>query len=154
MLDESRFTEKPYGYSEYLEILTSIISGYNQPLKTDHLQLFEHCLMPLHRHRFISHFRPNLVKAVSTFINKDESLSCLAILTCLKYWSLVNSSNEVACLSEVETYLNLLKSTSHLNDICVSLIKRVSLCACSLNWEVSERALYLLHNPVLLQLLK
>ena len=110
--------------------------------------------MPLHRHRFIAHFRPNLSKAVSTFINKDESLVCLAILTCLKYWPLVNSNNEVACLSEVETYLNLLKSTTHLIDICVSLIKRVSLCACSLNWAVAERALYMLHNPVLLQLIK
>lgn len=29
ILDESNFTEKPYGYSEYLEILTSIIAGYN-----------------------------------------------------------------------------------------------------------------------------
>ena len=60
--------------------------------------------------KFIGNFRQNLVKAISCFILKDESLAEQAILTCLKYWPLVDPTNEVASLIEIETILNLLKS--------------------------------------------
>lgn len=67
--------------------------------------------MPLHRHKFIAFFRQNLITAVSCYIQKDESLADTAILTVLKYWPLINPANEVASLSEIETYLSLLKDT-------------------------------------------
>jgi hypothetical protein len=97
--------------------------------------------MPLHRHKFISLFRQNLITAVSNFIQKDETLVETAILTVLKYWPVVNPTNEVASLSEIETYLNLLKDPSPLTDLAYALVERVAICSASLNWMVAERAL-------------
>ena len=37
LIDESSEVEKAYGKSEFLEILISIINGYNFPLKQDNL---------------------------------------------------------------------------------------------------------------------
>lgn len=152
--DETRLADKPYGFAEFLELLTSFIVGYSVPLKPDHVQLFEHCLMPLHRHRHIAFFRQNLIKAVGAFISKDESLIETAILSILKYWPVVNPLNEVASLAEIEAYLNLLRSPHVLADISLNLVGRIASCACSLNWMVAQRALYLLNSPILLQLLK
>jgi serine/threonine-protein phosphatase 2A regulatory subunit B' len=123
-------------------------------LKQENLQIFEHCLMPLHRHRFIGFFRQSLVKAITCFISKDEGLIELALLTCIKYWPLVKPSNEVDSLAEMETYLNQIKTVAHLSDICIPFVERVALCASSLHWMVAERALFLMHNPVFINLLR
>ena len=94
------------------------------------------------------------MKALQCFINRDESLSSIAILSCLKYWPLVNPNNEVASLTEIESILSLLKSTQHIQEVRYCLVQRVSLCCCSFNCMVAERALYLVHNPVFIGLLK
>lgn len=87
------------------------------------------------------------------FITKDETLVELAVLTCLKYWPVINPTNEVATLSEIETYLNLIRTTQHLKDSAINLIERISICTCSMNWMVAERALMMVHHPVIVQLL-
>ena len=49
--------ESPYGYSELLEVLSSIAAGFMQPLKEEHrVQIFEQCLVPLHRCQHIKLF--------------------------------------------------------------------------------------------------
>jgi serine/threonine-protein phosphatase 2A regulatory subunit B' len=77
----------PYGYAECLEILASIISGFMLPLKEDHkILMFEQCLVPLHRSKFLGNFHSSLLKAITVFLKKDGSVAVLAIFACLKYW--------------------------------------------------------------------
>jgi hypothetical protein len=64
--------------------------------------------------KYIDQFWQQFMKALQCFINRDESLSSIAILSCLKYWPIVNPSNEVASLTELESILSLLKSTLHI----------------------------------------
>ena len=47
-----------YGNAEFLEILSSIIDGWSDQLKIEHKQIFEQCLLPMHRSPFIGNFRP------------------------------------------------------------------------------------------------
>lgn len=115
-VDESRQFEKAYGISEILEIFIAIVNGYNSNshLKPEHLQLFEQCLMPLYKMKYIDQFRQQFSKALQCFINRDESLSSIAILSCLKYWPIMNPTNEVASLTEIESIISLLKSTQYI----------------------------------------
>ena len=55
---------------------------------------------------------------------------------------------------ELETYLNLLHSIAPLIDIRFHLVKRVADSASSLHSSVAERAILLLHSPVLLCLVR
>jgi len=145
--------EKGYGNAEFLDIFSSIISGFNQPLKQEHLQIFEHCLIPMHRKKFVGYFRQNLINAVLSFVKRDKSLAEQAIMACLRYWPLIDPNKEIASLSEIETILNQLKSTEHLQVVKGFLTKRIAICVCSNHYGVAEKALFLLHNPVMLSLL-
>ena len=64
-----------YGNAEFLDILISIIDGYGHQLKAEHRVIYEQCLLPLHRSPFIGFFRPQLIKAICKFIQKDETLA-------------------------------------------------------------------------------
>jgi len=132
----------------------SIIDGFNSPVKPEHVQIFEQCLLPMHRHQNLNQFRQQLVKAMSKFIIKDESLTDQAILSCIKFWPKVDPHKEVGSLVELETLLNLLHTIEPLIDIRHYLLSRLAKCISSLHFCVAERALLLLHNPVLLCLIK
>lgn len=83
---EAAKQERCHGIAEYIEILVSVIDGFNSPIKTEHLQIYEQCLLPMHRHHNLKQFRQQLIKAMSKFIIKDESLTDQAILACIKFW--------------------------------------------------------------------
>ena len=74
-------------------------------------------------------------------------------MACLKYWPLIDPNKEIASISEIETILNQLKSTEHLQLVKSFLIKRIAICVCSNHYGVAEKALFLLHNPVMISLL-
>ena len=91
---------------------------------------------------------------MSKFIIKDESMADQAILTCIKYWSQVDPHKEVRSLAELEHILGLLHSIEPLIDIRYYLVRRLARCISSLHFGVAERALQILHTPVLLLLLR
>ena len=91
-----------------------------------------------------------MIKVICKFIQKDQSLAEQAILVVIKYWPRIDSSKEIGCLQEIETILDNLQDITPLIEIRHYLVTRVSECACSLNFNVAERALLLMHNPVLL----
>ena len=41
--------DRTFGVAEYLEILVPIIEGFNEELRPEHRQIFEQCLLPMHR---------------------------------------------------------------------------------------------------------
>ena len=72
----------------------------------------------------------------------------------MKYWPRVDSQKEIDSLSELETILDCLTSISPIIEIRQYLVSRVINSAQSDHHSVAERALLLLHNPVLLALIK
>ena len=68
----------------------------------------------------------------------------------LKYWPKIDPTKEVSCLNELETILDTLKNISPIIDIRHYLVSKVAESCKSLHFSVAERALLLLHNPVLL----
>ena len=75
------------------------------------------------------------------------------MLVLLKYWPKVDPIKEVSCLTELETIFDNLKNIGPLIEIRTFIITQVVHCAKSLHFSVAERALLLMHNPVILALL-
>lgn len=48
--------EEHNGLTELLEILSSVISGFNSPLKEEHYKFAIKCLIPLHKVRGMQNF--------------------------------------------------------------------------------------------------
>ena len=71
----------------------------------------------------------------------------------IKYWPKVDPGKEVSCLNDLEAVLDTLKSISPIIEVRHYLVSKVAECAQSLHFSVAERALLLLHNPVLLCLI-
>ena len=85
---------------------------------------------------------------------KDETLADRAILSCLKYWPKVDPHKEVGSLVELDSIIGLLHSIEPLIAIRRYFFSRLANCISSLHFCVAERALLLLHNPILLCLIK
>lgn len=66
---------------------------------------------------------------------------------------MLDPAKEVCSLSELESIFNLLRTIEPLIEIRYYLIKRIGKSISSLHAEVAERALLLLHCPVLLCLI-
>ena len=147
-------TERTFGIAEYLEILVPIIEGFNEPIRTEHRQMYEQCLLTLHKQHNLGQFRQQLVKAISKFIQKDESLADQAILSCIKYWPRLDPHKEVCSLTELESIFNLMHTIEPLIEISNYLVKRIADSISSIHFSVAERALLLLHSPLLLCLVR
>ena len=49
--------DRSFGIAEYLEILVPIIDGFNEPLRPEHKQIYEQCLLPMHKSPNLRQFR-------------------------------------------------------------------------------------------------
>lgn len=54
---ETTSFDRTFGVAEYIEILVPIIDGFNEQLKPEHRQMYEQCLLPLHRLKNLGQFR-------------------------------------------------------------------------------------------------
>ena len=68
----------------------------------------------------------------------------------IKYWPKIDPTKEISSLNELESILDTLKSITPIIEVRNYLVSKVAECAQSLHFSVAERALLLLHNPVLL----
>ena len=125
------------------------------PLKEDHkILMFEQCLVPLHRSKFLGNFHSSLLKAITVFLKKDGSVAELAIFACLKYWPQTDPYKEVSFLNEIDIILNTVKNQELLVECRDFLFQRIGKCARSKHYAVAERALLLIHNPTIAWLLR
>ena len=79
--------------------------------------MFEQCLVPLHRSKFLANFHAALLKAITVFVKKDGTVAELAIFACLKYWPVTDPYKEVSFLNEIDLILNTVKNCELLVDV-------------------------------------
>ncbi|ORM40431.1 Serine/threonine protein phosphatase 2A 57 kDa regulatory subunit B' theta isoform [Babesia sp. Xinjiang] len=142
----------PYGITELLEILGSIINGFAVPLKEEHKVYLEKSLAPLHKPSSIRSYHAALSYCMIQYINKDRSLASLVLKAILNFWPSTSAQNEILFLNELEEVLSLTELTE-LNDIIRHVAIRLSQCTCSTHFQVSERALYIWNNDRVSRLL-
>jgi serine/threonine-protein phosphatase 2A regulatory subunit B' len=143
-------TDRHNGIAELLEILGSIINGFALPIKEQHKQFLSRVLLPLHKVTYVSVFHPQLSYCVTQFLEKDADLAPKIVHAVLKFWPLTNSKKELMFLSEIEEILDRIQS-HNLGSAQVPLFTQIGRSINSPHFQVSERAIYVLNNDVLLR---
>jgi len=143
-------TDRHNGIAELLEILGSIINGFALPLKEQHKQFLQRVLLPLHKVTFVSTFHPQLSYCVTQFLEKDPTLAPKVIQSILKFWPVTSSKKELMFLNELEEILDRIQS-NHLANAQIVLFKKIASCINSPHFQVSERAIYVLNNDIILR---
>jgi serine/threonine-protein phosphatase 2A regulatory subunit B' len=137
--------EENNGISELLEMLCSIINGFNAPLKDMHIFFLEKALLPLHKVSNLSVFHTQLQNWIVQYLEKDISLSNKIISYLLKIWPITNAAKEVLFLTELEEIFEMAQG-QNLSNIHEELFKRFSNCVVSNHFQVAERILFLINN--------
>lgn len=143
-------TDRHNGIAELLEILGSIINGFALPLKEQHKQFLKRVLLPLHKVSYLSVFHPQLSYCVTQFLEKDQALAPKVVSCVLKFWPQTTSKKELMYLNEVEEILDRVQAV-HLGNALVPLFKQVAKAINSPHFQVSERAIYILNNDVIVR---
>lgn len=137
--------EENNGISELLEILWSIINGFNSPLKDSHIFFLEKALLPLHKVSNLSTFHTQLQNWIVQYLEKDITLASKIWAYLLRIWPITNAAKEVLFLTELEEIFELAQGQK-LTVIHEDLFKRFSLWVTSNHFQVAERILFLINN--------
>ena len=144
--------EENNGISELLEILCSIINGFNSPLKDLHIFFLEKALLPLHKVSNLSVFHTQLQNWIVQYLEKDITLASKIIAYLLKIWPITNAAKEVLFLTELEEIFELAQG-QNLSSIHEELFKRFSFCIVSNHFQVAERILFLINNEQVIKMI-
>mmetsp|Transcript_13713 Transcript_13713/g.14253 ORF Transcript_13713/g.14253 Transcript_13713/m.14253 type:complete len:522 (+) Transcript_13713:12-1577(+) len=134
-------TGKHNGIGELLEILGSIINGFAIPLKAEHLQFLEKCLLPLHKPNKLNLYHPQLSYCITQYVSKDPQTLVVIIDGLIKFWPWHHPSKQILFLNELEEILELCKN-ENLVLIQDKFYQLLNLCLASEHFQVVERTLY------------
>ena len=144
-------TDRHNGIAELLEILGSIINGFALPLKEQHKQFLIRVLLPLHKVTHVAMFHPQLSYCVTQFLEKDQTLAPAIVTAMLKFWPVTASKKELMFLNEVEEILDRIQSAHLTGDSEMALFTRIAAAINSPHFQVSERAIYILNNDIIVR---
>jgi len=143
-------TDRHNGVGEMLEILASIINGFALPLKGQHKSFLERVLLPLHKVTYLSIFHPQLSYCLVQFLTKEASLAPIVFGALLKLWPATNSKKQLLFLNELDELLDVVQP-HHLGSMLVPLFRHLGKCINSPHFQVSERAIYVLNDQVIVR---
>eukprot|EP00939_MAST-03C_sp_MAST-3C-sp1_P000742 g742.t1 len=81
--------EEPYshpGIIEILDFLLSIVNGFGVPLRKEHKDTLERCLLPLHKAWTEPEYHDRLQSCMVLFASKDPDLAPIVITSILRFW--------------------------------------------------------------------
>lgn len=139
------------GISELLDIMVSIISGYEIPLR-EHINFFKNILIPLHKLERPHLYFDNLSRCSLLFLTKDKAL-CIPLLDgILKYWPFSNSLKETLFLKELPEKLNFC-DVEKVNPLVNKLFDIVIKCISGNDLQVADLALCLFENDYFISII-
>lgn len=118
------------GIGELLEILGSIINGFQLPLKKEHLEFLAHTLIPLHKTTSIQFYHLQLSYCMTQYIEKDRNTAIPIVLGILKFWPWSSTSKQLLLFNELEDIMELISPT--VLERVVSVCVRACATACVL----------------------
>jgi serine/threonine-protein phosphatase 2A regulatory subunit B' len=81
--------------------MSSIVIGFQTPLRPEHIAFFKSVVIPLHKVQTCNQFFEPLLRLSMLFLTKDSSLIYLLLDGLMKYWPFANYVKEMLFLSEV-----------------------------------------------------
>lgn len=145
--------DKVNGVYEILEMLLSVVIGYNVPLLKEHIDFFYCVLIPLHKVHNLYLYHTPLLHCSMLLMIKDKSLPVPYIQGLLRYWPVGDSDKEILFISEINEVIGFCEM-SLIEPIIIKLFKRLIRCIASPHVYVSDRVLGLFENDYFLDVVK
>eukprot|EP00051_Salpingoeca_urceolata_P022636 m.373356 g.373356 ORF g.373356 m.373356 type:complete len:927 (-) comp19997_c5_seq2:146-2926(-) len=139
------------GVSELLEFYGSIINGFMVPLKEEHKELLSRILVPLHKHKSLSVYFPQLSYCILQFLEKDPRLVATVIPGLVRVWPKVHALKEVLFLTELDDILDVIVPETF-QTVKVPIMRQVVRSCQSQHFQVADRALSFWNNNQFLEL--
>ncbi|VDK32365.1 unnamed protein product [Taenia asiatica] len=137
------------GIGELLEIFGSIVSGYQTPLKEEHIENLQRVILPLHKPQSISAYHPQLAYCIAQFLEKDTSLLRYVVNGgILKYWPKTQSAKAVMFLNELEEFLEM-TTEADFESVMVPVFKRLAAGYTNCHFQLAERSLIVTYNATI-----
>jgi len=141
------------GTFELLEIMASIITGFEIPLKEEHVIFFKNIIIPLYKVQTSNLYFDNLIRCSNLFLIKDSSLSFPLLEGILKYWPNTNYIKECNFLQEL-IYVFEFCDVEEIQPLVNKLFKRIVKCLSGDHNMVVDRALCLFECESFISLIK
>jgi serine/threonine-protein phosphatase 2A regulatory subunit B' len=131
--------------------MTSIINGYEVPLKQEHIDFLLKSLLPLHTSYHLHIFYTNLTYCVGQYVLKDNTLIPVIVKELLKLWPVSCSMKEIIFINELG---RLLEDATEDQFVGLSepVFHRIGRCVRSDSFQVSEQAMMLWKSDRFVQL--
>lgn len=129
-----------FGVAEVLEFLGCIINGFAMPLKKEHRSTLVDVFLPLHRHKSMAVYHPQLAYCVSQFLSKAPDLVAHVLKYLFKYWPKSAAQKQVHLLNQVEGIVGVIED-QEFNDVAPIVFAKLGKCIENTHFMVSERAL-------------
>jgi serine/threonine-protein phosphatase 2A regulatory subunit B' len=91
--------------SDLLEFFSSVINGFNAPLKPEHVNLFRHSFNRLHSHFELYRFHEQMIECVSKMITKQPELLSEVLKYLYQHWPRAERRKQYTYLKELEYLL-------------------------------------------------
>ncbi|CAN0015862.1 unnamed protein product [Pylaiella littoralis] len=134
------------GIGELLEILGSIVNGFATPLKKEHVDFLQVCLLPLHTPTMVNMYHQQLSYCVVQYVEKEADTATHILKSLIRFWPWRSSSKQVIFLNELEEVLELLMGPHQITEVEEPLFNLLARCISSDHFQVAERALFLWNN--------
>lgn len=90
---------------ELLDFFSSIVQGFNPPLKADHVKFFNQALLPLYTYSELNRYSKALTSCVCKFCEKNFNLISVAFDYLYKHWPLQDSKKQKIYIDSVKVIL-------------------------------------------------
>ncbi|CAM9263652.1 unnamed protein product [Ectocarpus sp. 8 AP-2014] len=134
------------GIGELLEILGSIVNGFATPLKKEHVDFLQVCLLPLHTPTMVNIYHQQLSYCVVQYVEKEADTATHILKSLIRFWPWRSSSKQVIFINELEEVLELLAGPDQIAEVEDQLFNLLARCISSEHFQVAERALFLWNN--------
>jgi len=146
-------TDRYNGTSELLEILGSIINGFALPLKEQHKVFLMRVLLPMHKISSLGTFLGQLTYCLTQFLEKDPALASYIVTAMIQYWPHISSKKELLFLKELDDVIDKIQPRYLSESAFHAIFLKLGECIASPHFQISERALMVLHSEGAFRLL-
>ncbi|CAM9674582.1 unnamed protein product [Ectocarpus sp. 12 AP-2014] len=124
------------GIGELLEILGSIVNGFATPLKKEHVDFLQVCLLPLHTPTMVNIYHQQLSYCVVQYVEKEADTATHILKSLIRFWPWRSSSKQVIFINELEEVLELLAGPDQIAEVEDQLFNLLARCISSEHFQV------------------
>jgi serine/threonine-protein phosphatase 2A regulatory subunit B' len=139
-----------YGVAEVLEFLGCIINGFTKPLKEEHRDTLVNIFLPLHRHKSMAVYHPQLKYCVTQFLGKAPDLVEPVIRYLIKYWPKAAAQKQVLFLNQVDEIMGQVDYNEFMV-VAPLVFKKLGACMENPHFMIAERALQVWNQEHMLE---